>query len=214
AYKDLWSIIATQYPERNFLITGSPGTGKTFFIVFLLYLLVGMGKTVVFQKSPDKVTCYKFSNGTVESAPIRSMCIVLDNPQVYYLLDTMEPQLTCNARKIVVSSPNRKRYKEYEKGRSVDTRIMPTWDLEELETLHQNIHLNTNFTKLRELYALWGGIPRYVVEKVDIESFQNLLEMALNAADFDKIIRSSHSPPNGWPTTYSIVSKSYALTKS
>ncbi|CAG8516510.1 3403_t:CDS:1, partial [Racocetra fulgida] len=67
---------------------------------------------------------------------------------------------------------------------------MPTWDLEELEAVHQSIYLNTNFTKLRELYALWGGIPRYVVEKAEMESSQILLEMALATADFDKIIQN------------------------
>ncbi|RIB25685.1 hypothetical protein C2G38_2138650 [Gigaspora rosea] len=191
AYKELWEIIATKHPERDFLITGNPGIGKTFFILFLLYILVGMGKTVIVQRFADPETGYKFSNGTVECTPIRSMRTDLDNPQVYYLLDTMIPRIDpCNARKIVVSSPNRDRYKEYEKEGLVDTRIMPTWDLEELEALHQSIYLNTNFNRLRELYALWGGIPRYVVEKAEIVSSQNLLEKALDTADFEKIIQS------------------------
>ncbi|CAG8677446.1 13335_t:CDS:2, partial [Ambispora gerdemannii] len=163
AFKELWEIISIQHPGHDFLITGNPGTGKTFFNLFLLYILVGIGKTVVFQMSPDQETCYKFSNGAVELTTIQHLRVVLDDPQVYYLLDTMEPQIKlCNARKIVVSSPNRERYKEYEKENLVDTRIMPTWDLEELETLHQSIYLNTDFIKLRELYSLWGGIPRYV----------------------------------------------------
>src|SRR4051812_47245667 len=104
----------------------------------------------------------------------------------------MEPQIKlCNTRKIVVSSPNRERYKEYEKGRSVDTRIMPTWDLEELEALHQSIYHNTDIIKkLREPYSLWGGIVRYVIEKAEMESSQKLLKMALAAADFDKIVQS------------------------
>ncbi|CAG8650232.1 32715_t:CDS:1, partial [Gigaspora margarita] len=191
AYEELWEIIDIQHPGHDFLITGNPGIGKTFFILFLLYILVGMDKTVVFQECPDKETCYIFSNGTVECTSIRFMRAVLNNPQVYYLLDTMEPQIKpCNARKIVVSSPNRERYKEYEKGKLVDTRIMPTWDLEELEALHKSIYPNTTFIRLRELYALWGGIPRYVVEKAEMESSQNLLKMAIDAADFNKIIQS------------------------
>lgn len=103
----------------------------------------------------------------------------------------MEPQIMpCNACKIVVFSPNREQYKEYQKENLVDTRIMPIWDLEELETLHQSIYLNTNFIKLRELYTLWSKIPRYIVEKAKIESSRNLLEMALATADFYKIIQS------------------------
>ncbi|RHZ89741.1 hypothetical protein Glove_11g65 [Diversispora epigaea] len=188
AYKELWDIIYIQYPERDFLITGNPGTGKTFFNIFLLYILVGIDKTVVFQENPDIGTCYKFSNGTIECTSIQSMRIVLDDPQVYYLLDNMEPQIQCKARKIAVFSPNRERYKKYEKWGSVDTRIMPIWDLEELETLHQSIHFNTNFTKLRELYTLWGGIPTYVIEKVKMESSQSLLESALATVNFDRII--------------------------
>ncbi|CAG8543050.1 4893_t:CDS:2 [Ambispora gerdemannii] len=190
AYKELWEIISIQHPGHDFLITGNPGIGKTFFNLFLLYILVGIGKTVVFQT--DQETRYKFSNGAVvELTTIQHLRVVLNDPQVYYLLDTMEPQIKlCNARKIVVSSPNRERYKEYEKGKLVDTRIMPTWDLEELEILQSIIHLNTDFIKLRELYSLWGGIPRYVVEKAEMESSQRLLEVALATADFDKIIQS------------------------
>src|SRR5260363_283572 len=73
AYEELWEIIDKQHPGHDFLITGNPGIGKTFFILFLLYILVGMGKTVVFQERPDKETCYIFSNGTVECTSIRFM---------------------------------------------------------------------------------------------------------------------------------------------
>ena len=44
--------------------------------------------------------------------------------------------------------------------------------------------------KMKNLYALWGGIPRYVVEKAEIKSSQKLLEEAMATADFDKVIRN------------------------
>jgi len=37
AYRDLWNIITMKHPDHDFLITGNPGTGKTFFNLFLLY---------------------------------------------------------------------------------------------------------------------------------------------------------------------------------
>jgi len=41
----------------------------------------------------DEKTSYKFSNGTVECADVQNLHTVLDDPQVFYLLDNMEPAI-------------------------------------------------------------------------------------------------------------------------
>ncbi|CAG8554811.1 1519_t:CDS:2, partial [Paraglomus brasilianum] len=137
----------------------------------------------------DEKTSYKFSNGTVECADVQNLHTVLDDPQVFYLLDNMKPAIPCHACKVVMFSPNREHCKDYKKGRTVDTRIIPVWELEELETLHHDLYPEIDAVKMKNLYALWGGIPWYVVEKVKIKSSQKLLEeaMYMATANFDKL---------------------------
>ncbi|CAG8560413.1 13283_t:CDS:2 [Funneliformis mosseae] len=167
SYKELWEIISIQHPEHDFLITGNPGTSKTFFNLFLLCILIGNGKTVVFQ-NPDQKTCYKFSDGTEECTSTRLCYLVrLLDRQISVQQEQNADDETFMRRgdsgctwfdqegKIIALGHGvLPKHKEYEKGKLIDTRIIPTWDLEELEALHQHIYINTDFTKLRKFYAL------------------------------------------------------------
>ncbi|CAG8484848.1 12989_t:CDS:2 [Funneliformis caledonium] len=160
---------------------------KPFSIFFLLCILIGNGKTVVFQ-NPDQKTCYKFSDGTEECTSTRLCYLVrLLDRQISVQQEQNADDETFMRRgdsgctwfdqegiwvMVHYVTSNKAKHKEYEKGKLIDTRIIPTWDLEELEALHQHIYINTDFTKK--------------------ESSQNLLEMALL-----QLRQESSSPPNG-----------------
>jgi len=141
---------------------GNPGIGKSWFLFYTLKRLADNGaKTIVYQnrkitdwyalhceKIPfflllvfvisltfPLIIIYRYvfrSDGTVQRGQKEIPSELLDDTDTWYLVDTKEPN-NCKAKVIMVSSPCREHYKDYQKRRTTLTRFMPVWSFDELK---------------------------------------------------------------------------------
>ena len=94
---------------------------------------------------------------------------------------------------LVLSSPKRDNYKNVLKAVGATIRFMPVWSWEEIEACHTLLYaddLERPLSEVRAAFERWGGIPRFVLEKLRDEAAQQSLQEALHTADVDVIRKS------------------------
>ncbi|RHZ52103.1 hypothetical protein Glove_465g31 [Diversispora epigaea] len=102
----------------------------------------------------------------------------LHNPDVWYIVDAAEPE-DVEAKTILFCSPRKDYYRNFDKYIGTSIRYMPIWSLEEIETYRKTIFNHLKSEKVDDLFSKWGGIPRFVLEKSQDISQQQLLEEAI-----------------------------------
>lgn len=99
---------------------------------------------------------------------------ILQQPDTWYLVDSIPRPGEYNAVIILVSSPRKDNYREFSKYDGVQTLYMPPWSKEELELcgkrLFADIDVSTSF-------PLFGGVPRQIFSGLNESTFR--LEQAL-----------------------------------
>eukprot|EP00026_Physarum_polycephalum_P005223 Phypoly_transcript_05254.p1 GENE.Phypoly_transcript_05254~~Phypoly_transcript_05254.p1 ORF type:complete len:421 (+),score=43.81 Phypoly_transcript_05254:692-1954(+) len=126
-------------------------------------------------------------DGSVHKGDISNRPQQLDDSTTWYLVDTTEPYL-CAAKTVMVSSPYKGHFKYYAKYEGSFIRYMPVWTEEEILLCREVIYPNLPKEGVMVRFLEWGGIPRYVLEKVDLVH-QSTLTAALDAANLDTIVR-------------------------
>ena len=94
---------------------------------------------------------------------------------------------------LVLSSPKRENYKNVLKAVGATIRFMPVWSWEEIEACHALLYAKDAerpLSEVRNAFERWGGIPRFVLEKLRDEGAQQSLQEALDTADV-AVIRKS-----------------------
>ncbi|CAB4441894.1 unnamed protein product [Rhizophagus irregularis] len=167
-------------------ITGNPGIGKTYFGYYLLYLLAGLDVTVVYdnQKESNPIVFESGKNAFISNSEIIKP--YLQNSKVWYIVDGKEPK-SVDAKTILICSPKRNYYNKFDNYEGVVVaRFMPIWSWEEIKQCRKGLYNYEVEKKLaKDLFLMWGGIPRYVLEKAkDITSQQKLTD-AILACDMD-----------------------------
>ncbi|GBC25389.2 hypothetical protein GLOIN_2v1886436 [Rhizophagus irregularis DAOM 181602=DAOM 197198] len=184
-YKDLLDIVSK--PEiRNLRISGNPGVGKTFFGYYLLYDLLTKDKTIVYELHTMKgsVILFKEGKGFYLSEAIDHKIIrnYLYKKDTWYIVDGKKPYNASVAKTILISSPMKSHYHDFDKseGDSVTILIMPVWTWKEINYCRQNLFENLDEKLVSELYVKWGGIPRYILKEALNSSIQRKLTQADN----------------------------------
>ncbi|CAG8843088.1 39339_t:CDS:2, partial [Gigaspora margarita] len=153
---EFWNFLKSTRIKENFLnltknirrlrITGNPSIEKTFFGYYLLYLLAQEDKIVVFD-----------SFYIVDKFNLIMHC---NNLNIWYIADANEPK-KINAKTIVVYSPRKDHYKNFNRYYGTMIHYMPVWTLHEITE--------------------W--IPRFVLEKANDQTQQNKLENVIVRCD-------------------------------
>ena len=165
AYEDIYTIL--KQDQRHYMIVGNPGTGKSYFAIYVLYRALRASKTVVFHRSSEKVL-YLFKPGQKAKMGLECNCIIeeLTSSESLYLYDagmkTHALQPTQRSRLIAFASPSHD--KELSKLHLIHLH-MPIWTMDELllaSNLDQYRNQLTN-TQIEDLFEKFGGIPRYVL---------------------------------------------------
>ncbi|CAG8616946.1 15762_t:CDS:1, partial [Acaulospora morrowiae] len=114
-----------------------------------------------------------------DSSKIR---IYLNNPNVWYILDGKKLDKV-RAKTILICSPFKDHYKDFDKYFGAEIRYMPVWEWEEIETCRAIMHNHLKKSEVKQLFLKWGGIPRFVLEKARNQTQQSLLEKAISVCD-------------------------------
>jgi hypothetical protein len=222
AYEDLFQIICNNLNSENetkkrihrMAITGTPGTGKSMFLFYILWRLANMEapKTVILRRQMNHESIYVFQNdGCWIASSNADIRMFLNDPTTWYLTDDLQPPPNVvKAITILVSSPMKKYYSKFLEYSSVPLlHYLPTWSLEELKRVADVYSIPLEEVENR--FNLIGGIPRYVLEKnVDLEehikkairkmSLHRLIPIALGEGALDdqighQIVHFKVEPP-------------------
>ena len=155
--------------NRDILITGNPGTGKSQCAVYALYRALQVSKVVLYHRSVDGIIIlFKQGESVKVFKPTDTMPSEHYDSNTLYFYDAgtrSRPQIPFGiSRKIAFSSPSRENTSDFIKEGVIELN-MPIWDLDELETAHmleqyKNV-IPTQSVSAR--YDQFGGIVRYVL---------------------------------------------------
>ena len=87
-------------------------------------------------------------------------------------------------------SPNLSFFKELLKEPTSAQRFMPVWTLSELVAARERLYAHVPVVRMLELYGMWGGIPRYVLEKSASDQEMKVLMNALSSTTATAILSS------------------------
>jgi hypothetical protein len=109
----------------------------------------------------------------------------LDDKSTWYLVDEAAAPGPVHkpARTILFSSPNRENYKNFLDAVAATLRYLPVWSWEEIDTCRRLIYPHDPVRtpeRVLEAYSRWGGIPRFVLEKLADVSAQQELPKAIS----------------------------------
>ena len=180
-------------------VLGNPGTGKTYFGLFLLVQCIRNESTVIYESaSIDEL--YLFSAGGITVFASRkdpSFRSAIGKRSTIYIVDGMVP-VQANARTILVTSPKHEIYHDFATKRTAPAvaLYMPTWSLAELTTLREAVFPSVDQGDMEDLIVRWGGIPRAVMEdaaanKLSWESKdEDTLQAAIGSCSINDLVET------------------------
>jgi hypothetical protein len=190
SYKTIASSIQTGINKA--IITGTPGIGKSLFMIYLLWKLVKAGKRVLLIYHPHTIY-YDGQCGIFELADIPS---VIDHnfwkDDLWCLFDAKGrkeehlnalPYPTCTF--VLSTSPRREMVNDFKKPPPPQIFYMPLWNEAELTTISVSFPDVGNW---RERFRVLGGIPRHVLE-VTSDNPIELLQAACRQCELNDCIK-------------------------
>ena len=192
SYKTISSTI--QAGVSKAIITGTPGIGKSLFLIYLLWKLVKEGKRVLFIYHP--VTIYYDGNGGVFYYPENSLPTSNEVDfwanDLWCLFDAKDkeprdlgalPYEYCNF--ILSTSPRREMVNDFKKPPVPRVFYMPLWSETELEIIAPYFPTANNW---RDRFKVLGGIPRHVVEDTEHDPTK-ILQSACKQCSLDDCVK-------------------------
>ncbi|KAI3648581.1 hypothetical protein MP228_006435 [Amoeboaphelidium protococcarum] len=191
------TIASRIYPGINkAIITGTPGIGKSLFLIYLLWKLAREGKRVLFIYHPYNIY-YDGKGGVFHFAHLH-LPLSIDrsfwNDTLWCLFEAKSksvgdmnflPHELCKF--ILATSPRREMVNDFQKPPVPQIGYIPTWSEAEFEAIAPYFP-NANDV-WRERYQILGGIPRHVLE-VTTNSPTETLEIACTDCSLDDCIQN------------------------
>eukprot|EP01124_Arcella_intermedia_P004707 TRINITY_DN12697_c0_g1_i1.p1 TRINITY_DN12697_c0_g1~~TRINITY_DN12697_c0_g1_i1.p1 ORF type:complete len:463 (+),score=44.98 TRINITY_DN12697_c0_g1_i1:79-1467(+) len=172
---------------KNFLILGNPGIGKSYFLLWLLYILLSQDKTVVLNSiSHKQVLCFK--GRMVKAADsVTFFEEELGDKDNWYLIDSIVSPGDYPAKSIFVSSPRKSIWKQFSKNEGPVFKLyMPLWTWSELKSAQEILQLGEPEV-VEKLFEYLNGVPRFL--KTGLESIEEV-NKAITTVDLSKIMRA------------------------
>lgn len=188
AYHSFWEMINGEH--HQWIITGTPGIGKTFFAFFMF--------SKIRETQPDsiiaRVDAYRmfifYPNGDVYSPASRTVPDeIASDEKNWVIADAVTTRFEgMNCRTVVLTSPRMEGYKRHRKA-GFQVRCMPVWDLEEIRTVHARVYPHLDLTKVEDIFEIWGGVPRTVLQFANDKSWQRHLRSSLHISTIENCMK-------------------------
>ncbi len=197
-YVGLWAVIQRLISSglSRIVISGNPGIGKSWFGLYVAFMLVsGSEPVTIVWESRQRSSRTLIRGGQVFRGNLEAFVSELEDTRTWYLVDEAVPPgaTEVEACTLVFSSPKRENYKDTLEAPASTIRYMPPWSWEEIEACHSLLYADDSERPLSEVriaFDKWGGIPRFVLEKLRDEAAQQSLLEALGTADMVVILKS------------------------
>jgi hypothetical protein len=163
-------------------IMGTPGIGKTFFGLFLLYYLAHKDATVVYQPQACK-NRYLFTPNLVIFGSSEHFDEILNLPTTYYIVDENQPAFM-QAKTIYLTTPKGSYENDFFHWVS-GTCYLPVWSKEEILTCKELLYPMIHPSLVLDPYERWGGIPRYFLSFMNTKEQDILFRCVLRRVNFD-----------------------------
>jgi len=202
-YHDLFEILIEQ---RTTLIIGTPGIGKSWFLLYVMWRLQQspVRPVIVWEPRRSRGMRYLLKGGCAyRGTTTLDFEEELQSPDTWYLVDGQEPsQMSSPAHIVLASSPRTSTYKEYVKAAQPRKLVMPLWSPDELEGLYKGVYEEVlDRGRVQSLVDKYGPVPRYVLEapaasrlppaaRDPLGSDLAELKQALAAMDLEQMVRS------------------------
>jgi hypothetical protein len=193
-YQTIASSTCVEPGINKAIITGTPGIGKSLFLIYFLWKLVKERKRVLCIYHPfniyydGKGGVFRYAGGqlpldTDESFWNKTLWCLFDaKSKKEAQLDEL-PYPLCTV--IVSTSPRREMVNDFKKPPVPQIFCMPTWTDAELKAIAS---LFPNSTGWHERFMILGGIPRHVLEDTARDPTQ-MLEAACSDCSLDDCIK-------------------------
>lgn len=181
--------------KRNFVVTGTPGIGKSVFGFYFLYLLRCQGKTVVYE---NKRRWYRFSDAGVTEGRYDSFVDAgyLNDVDSWYLSDPDDrPFEGFSGSTVVLVSPKKKRVHEFLKQALSERLFMPVWSLDELLDCRRDVLSHVPITDVEKAFTQVGGVARVIFGATDLELYKGTMKKVARTLDL-AVLRGALSSSN------------------
>lgn len=180
------------------LLMGTPGCGKTMFGLYFMWTLACSNKPFIYEKVRGGTRL--FHDGQVyelaDHSPSAISSALERSPDTWYIVDGMTPSFESHVHHtLLITSPRREVWYHWHKSGSCARYVMPVWTWEEILSCRdvcyphlvegQGIEGGVTFSK--DLYDKWGGVPRFLLEKLLVSDHAEL-EDTLNQAQATDLI--------------------------
>jgi RHS (Retrotransposon Hot Spot) family protein len=210
SYRGLCEALMERSDTNKYLITGTPGVGKSYFAFhFIRYLLIehshGQEVSILYQNCHVDMDYYAVLKRTqdddviiehyrmVGGSKVQKVNYLTGDEHVsWYVFDgwhTFGPRpQRCDGRTIVITSPDYYRqYKEF--SRNAMELYMPPWEKSEIVDLVESLGYEDDRKKeVVKVFKNWGGVIREVLSP-DIKGGQKDLECAIRRSDEDTVFK-------------------------
>ncbi|KAA1074723.1 hypothetical protein PGT21_017069 [Puccinia graminis f. sp. tritici] len=172
-YKELCEFFKANAYNR-WVVTGTPGIGKTFFSVYYMWIAARAKKTVVWQPPflPEHLSYLMTSRGVELVGTWDSeITDALATSDAVHIVDGKAPKLR-KVWTLLVTSPQHNHYHQFLKENNSKLLYMPPWSYEELQTCKAILYPDERIlptTLMDRVFEWYGGVPRYVLARASTE---------------------------------------------
>ncbi|EFJ52986.1 hypothetical protein VOLCADRAFT_102606 [Volvox carteri f. nagariensis] len=186
--------------QKAWLLTGVPGTGKSWFVWYAVYSLLQLKDPplIVWQsRKYNSRRCVLFKAGKAYVGDDDSFMEELEQESTWFFTDGIMPPNVA-AHTIMICSPKLSIYKEWVKGRDDITLTMPLWTWPEIEACWQRLYRDNSKLPLervrRRFDMYYGGVPRLVLELPSRPGYTEpddaVVERALGTTSLEQVINT------------------------
>lgn len=195
-YVSLLQMIQEKWSDEtsnHILLLGTPGTGKTFFLNYVAYILLSQKRDFDVIISFNGLALWVGPGDEHQLQQLQGGKIPLEFQDLLYKEHTVvlydctgesdcEPPEFATCKVLVTSSPDARKYKQYRKDQC-QTFYMPLWTFEELELCRVHCFPTVSEETFHDNFNIWGGVARYTIGSAAHSAKINLQE-ALGSMNF------------------------------
>ena len=157
----IWSSDGTMNSGRFLTVGGTPGIGKSLWLLYLAFLFNQLGCIVVYHHWSCPASCFVIIDGQVTINGKTNADA--NGRKTVYLYDTV-PAIAIGDVVILVASPRQlnRVNNEFKKSLNHQSMFMPIWSLYELGRLSEICYKLPLSDRSKDGYDYLGGIPRRI----------------------------------------------------